>query len=264
MKTAIHFSNFVKMSHGKSLRIQQLNVSEKECLAFYGLPDDFAELLINSMTCAYPPEEGSISIYGKDSRTLSEEMWFEFLGRFGVFASGARLQENASIGENLATVYRTRDPMMNETRLSSSVLKIANLVQLTITDLSKIMSEASQLLRMKARLGRALALHPKLLLLREPTADLSRDVAQKLVPLVRNARRKLKPTIVIFSRDGWLLQELADRVVFLNPESGAIVENSLRGWYHYLLPFLKPTRTKRLELTRDISKYGTKKSTKVL
>ena len=264
MKTVIHFQQTVKMVHGHfSLRIDDLRIYEKESVAFYGLSEDVIEIITNQITCAYAPEEGSVYIHGNDSREITDTSWFDFVGDFGIYSTSTPLQENASIGENIAMIFRIQDSGMDETRLSSAVLKLANLVHLTITDLSKIMNEAASLVRMKARLARALAFHPKIVILREPTEGLSREVAQRLLDLLKRVRRKWRFTLLLFTSDIWFLQEVAERVLFLNPQTGMILENQLRGWYHNVLPFLKPSPVKLLQLSRDILQYGRGKGSRV-
>lgn len=264
MKTAIHFQKTMKMVHGNlGLRIDDLRIYENECVAFYGLREDVVDILTNHITGAYPPDEGNVYIHGTDSREISDASWFDFVGDIGIYTSVAPFLENSSIGENIAMLFRSHDSIMEEPRLSASVLRLANLVHLTITDLSKIMNEATSQLRMKVRLARALAYHPKVVILHEPTEELSREVAQKLMDLLKRTRRKSKYTLLLFTSDIWLLQELAERVLFLNPHSGVILENQIRGWYHSVLPFLKPSPAKLLELSRNILQYGMLTNSKV-
>ncbi len=264
MKTAIHFHQVLKTVRGNPvLRIQNLRILEKQSVCFYGLSHEVQEMITNQITGAYPPEKGTVSIFGRDSRQFAEKFWFEFVGDFGIFASSTPFLENASIGENLASMFRGKQPPIKEPRLSAAVLRMANLVQLTITDLSKIMNEASDLLRMKVRLARSLALHPRILILRDPTALSTSEGSRKLSELLKVARRKLKFTMILFTSDRWLLQEVAERVIFLDSNTGAVVENRLRRWYHYVLPFLKPARASLIQLTRNISKYKSGRSTQV-
>ena len=264
MKTAIHFHHVVKLVRGNPvLRIQDLRIPERQRLSFFGLSHEVEEIITNQITCAYPPEEGTISIFGKDSRKIAEASWFEFLGDFGIYSSSTPFLENASIGENLAAMFRGKEPPIQEPKLSAAVLRMANLVQLTITELSNIMNDAPDILRMKVRLARALALHPRILIVREPTANVSSEIAKKFADLLKMAQRKLKFTMILFTSDRLLIQQVAERVVFLNSETGVVVENRLRRWYHYVLPFLKPARASLVELTRNISKYKSGKNTKV-
>ncbi|HJZ10500.1 MAG TPA: ATP-binding cassette domain-containing protein [Acidobacteriota bacterium] len=254
MRTAIHFQKIIKKFHGMpSLRIEDLRIYERETVAFYGLSQEYNEGIVNQMTGVYPPDEGTIKISGTDYSGFSDEKaWFRYLEDFGIYNAQPVFQEGSSIGENVAMLYRLRNDLIEEPQLSASVLKLANLVQLTITDLSKMMSEAGVSLRMKVRLSRALAYRPKVVILLDPTNELSSDIAVKLVELVKRARRKLRFTLVLFSSDIWFVQQLSDRVIFLSPQDGFFIENQLRGWYHKLFPFLNPSAAQLMQLSRDI------------
>ncbi len=257
MKTAIHFQNTVKTLHGSlAVCIDDLHIYDKECVAFYGLSEEVAEIITHQITGAYSPEEGNVYIYGTNSREISEATWFEYVGNFGIYSSSIPFRERSSIGENIAALFRSQSPSIVEPQLSAAVLHLANLVQLTITDLSYSMGRASSLLRMKARLARSLANKPKLVVFYEPTEELSPDVTRKFLELIRRTRRKLKYTSLLFTSDVRFIQQLADRVLFLNPHNGVLIENQLREWYHNLLPFLQPSPVKLLQLARDILQHG--------
>ncbi len=252
------------MLHGSpAVCIDDLQIYDKECVAFYGLREDIAEIITNQITGAYSPEKGSVYLYGSDSREILDKTWFDYIGHFGIYGAGTPFQENSSVGENIATLFRSQSADMNEPRLSTAVLNMANLVQLTITDLSQTMGEAGSLLRMKVRLARSLAFRPRLVVFYEPTEDLSYGVTRKLAELVRRTRRKLNYTSLIFTSDIRFMQDLADRVLFLNPLTGVVVENHLRGWYHNVLPFLQPSPSRLLQLARDILQFGGVRTTKV-
>ena len=258
MKTAIRFLNTLKIIHGASpVCIHDLQIYEKESVAFYGLTEDIAEVITNQITGAYSPDQGDVYLNGANSREIPDKTWFKYIGSLSIYNSHTPFRENASAGENIAILFRNHSPGMEESQLSASVLRVANLVQLSITDLSRTIADAGSLIRTKVRLARTLAFYPNLVFLFEPTSDLSRGVIQKLEELIRRTRRKLQYTLVIFTSDIRFLQSLADRVVFLNPITGVVVENQLRGWYHNVLPFLQPSSSKLHKLARDILQYGT-------
>ena len=257
MKTAIRFQKTVKHFHGSpAVHIDDLQIYDGECVAFYGLADQTAETIANQITGAISPETGSVYLYGTDTQHISDKKWFDSVGHFGIYNRAIPLHENASVGENIARLFRFQKEPVEEPQLSSAVLNVANLVQLTITDLSRIVYEAGSLLKMKLRLARALAFRPDLVIFFEPTEELTQDVSKKFVDLVRKTRRKHKYTLVLFTSDIRFMQELADRVFFLNPASGVVIENQLREWYHTLLPFLQPSPAKLLNLARNILQYG--------
>lgn len=258
MKTAICFQNVVKKSHGiPMLHIDDLSIAEGESLAFYGLPEEYSELLINLLTGATIPDEGALKILGTDVREINDETeWFQFVENVGIYGTQNSLQEGVSIGENIAALYRVRNDSTEEPQLSASVLALANMVHLTIADLAKLVGEASASLRMKIKLARALAYHPAVLVLTEPTSELAPELFREFVELIRRTRRKLHYTLLFFSSDIWLLEQLSDRVIFLNPASGLFIENQLREWYHRLFSFLSPSPSRLLRLSQDVLQYG--------
>ena len=258
MTIAIHFKKVVKVVRSAPLlRIDDIRIHKGECMAFYGLSKEYSEIITNLMTGASIPDEGSVQLLGTDSREISDDrVWFRFLENFGIFSSKPVFQESASIGENLATLFRIRNDSIEEPQLSACVLHLANLVQLTITDLSKMMSETTPLLRTKVRLARAVVYHPKVVVMCDPTSGLPTDTAQKLYELIRRTRRKLGYTLVFFTSDVWLLRQLAQRVLLLNPQEGSFVENRLRQWYHNLFSFLDPAPAQLLQLSRDIRQHS--------
>ena len=257
MKPAIHFQHTVKMIHGShAVFIDNLKILERECVAFYGLSDDTAQIITRQITAACSPEQGNLFLFDTESRQMNDSSWFQYIGTFAIYSVVAPLKAKASIGENIATLIRSRIPSIEEPQLSAMVLNVANLVQLTITDLSRTISVAGSSLIMKARVARALAFKPRLIIFHEPTRDLSQNLRHKFVELIRRTRRKLKYTALIFTSDVRLLQELADRVLFLNPSTGVVVENQLREWYHNLLPILQPSPSKLLQLARNILQHG--------
>jgi ABC-type methionine transport system ATPase subunit len=249
MKTVVHFQNaFRSLRSGAVIRISDLKIQERESVAFYGLLPEHIETLVNQISGVHELEEGNLTILGKNTRRMDERSWFQFFEKLGIYNSQPVFQESASIGENVASLYRVRNDLMEEPQLSASVLALANLVQLSITDLSKQMSEATPVQRMKVRMSRALAYSPALLIICD-SENAQPEVTSKLAELIRKARRKLKLTLILFSSDLWLIEQLAERVVFLNPNDGQFVENQLRWWYHKLLPFLKPSPAQLLQLS---------------
>ncbi len=258
MRTAIQFHNAVKRIHrNKVLCVESLKIYERESASFYGLPGDYVEGMVKQMTGTFLPDKGSVSVLGTNSREITDEnVWFRLIQNIGIYNTLPLFQESSSIGENIATLYRARNGSLDEHRLSSEVLKLSNLVQLTITDLAKMMSDATPAQRMKVRLSRAIAYRPKMVILCDPTADLPPSVAQQFAGLVKRAKRKLGFTLVLFTSDLWILQRLADRVFFLNPEDGFFIENQLRGWYHKLFPFMDPAPSQLLRLWRDALHYS--------
>src|SRR5687767_12077706 len=137
MKTAIRFQNTVKNLPGvPPVCIDDLHIYDRECVAFYGLPEEIVKTITNEIMVACIPEAGNLYLYGTESRNVPEAVWFHFIEHFGIFTPASTFVESASIGENIARHFRSQNQSMEEPQLSAAVLNLANLVQLTITDLS--------------------------------------------------------------------------------------------------------------------------------
>ena len=150
MKTVIHFQNVRKsIRDGASVTIRDIRIREHESVAFYGLSPEVVELLVQQMTGAAGFGQGRISILGTDVRSVNDQSWFSFMEQIGIYNSRSIFKESASIGENLAAVFRLKSDTSKEPQLSQSVWALAKLLQLTITDLSRNMAEASAPLRIE-------------------------------------------------------------------------------------------------------------------
>src|SRR5438105_6942368 len=221
MKTAVHFQNVLKNFRGfPVLRIDDLRLYERESVAFYGLPLEYSEILTNLMTGVSDPDEGSVEILGLKSDQMDDEQsWFDLFQKIGIYSSQHWFQQGVSIGENVAAFFRHRNEAIEEPQLSAAVLSLSNLVHLSITDLSKMMAEATPVLQMKLRLARALAYLPEVVILVEPTLDMAEDVSRQFTDLLRRTRRKLHYTSIFFTSDVNLMEQMVDRVVFLDPST---------------------------------------------
>jgi ABC-type transporter Mla maintaining outer membrane lipid asymmetry ATPase subunit MlaF len=145
---------------------------------------------------------------------------------------------------------------MEEPNLSAAVLRLANLVQLTIADLSRMMSQSNRMQRLKTRLARALAYHPSVVALCNPTDEMEPETIPLFIDLIKRTRKKLKYTLIIFTSDAFFLEEIANRIIFLDPAEGVFIENRLRGWYHRFFPFLKPSTSQVMQLSMDVAEHN--------
>ncbi|MQS39583.1 ATP-binding cassette domain-containing protein, partial [Streptomyces katsurahamanus] len=73
----------------------------------------------------------------------------------------------------------------------------------------------------RVALGRALARHPSILLLDEPTAGLDPALRDEIAELLRHLARSHRLAVALSCHDGDLVSRLADEVVALSPALGA-------------------------------------------
>ena len=71
-------------------------------------------------------------------------------------------------------------------------------------------------LQRRLEIARALAAHPKLLLLDEPAAGMNNDECRELVELLRSVRQKYDLTILLIEHHMDVIQALCERLYVLN------------------------------------------------
>ena len=68
----------------------------------------------------------------------------------------------------------------------------------------------------KLEIARALAAHPKLILLDEPAAGMNDSETAALTELIRGIRETYKTTIILIEHDMHLMMTLCDRLIVVN------------------------------------------------
>lgn len=153
------------------------------------------------------PTSGSIKVFNKDIKFNREEI----LDRVNFSSPYVNLPTNLKVWENLYTfarLYGIKD-MKKRVREVSKKFEINDLMNKMTSDLS-----TGQLTRLN--LAKAFLNKPEILLLDEPTASLDPDVADKTVKLLKRMQREGKVTILYTSHNMKEVEELCDRVIFIN------------------------------------------------
>jgi ABC-type transporter Mla maintaining outer membrane lipid asymmetry ATPase subunit MlaF len=230
-------------------RIADISLRSGEILAIFGASNSIRDAILHLATGTMRSDEGTVTVLGTDVQSVSDAAWFLLVQNVAILDFGSPLQEGASIGENLAAPYLTREPPLEEPALSEAVLWLSNTVKLRIAELATGAHKAGPALRWKARLGRAIAHRPRILFV------LNAKGPGAMPRILRRAQRRAKLSIVLFTSDEALAADAADRALILNPRSGVCVENRVRGWYHRLLHFLPVSASRRRKLANAIAEY---------
>lgn len=179
------------------LVIRDLTIRASDRFALPDLNTGAAEILINLITGASLPEQGTVRVDGHDTRDIATDTdWLASLDRFGIVTARAVLIGPLPIAANLALpLTLTIDPMSAETRAAVEVL--AERVGLPSSRLDAKASTLTPAEQVRVHLARALAPKPQLVLLEHPTAAI-RDEGERrsLGESLRHATEK--------SATGWL------------------------------------------------------------
>lgn len=159
----------------RPLRIQQLDIREGESVAILGFDQTTAEVLVSVITGAITPDMGEVTVFGQATRDIIDaDAWLQGLDQFGILSERAVLLDQLTAEQNLAVPFSLElDDMSQDLR--QRVGRLAEEVGLDASDLAKGVGVLGPAAQQRVRLGRALALQPRVLLAEHPSASLSGD-----------------------------------------------------------------------------------------
>ena len=157
----------------RPLRIERLEISVGQAVAILGCDQTTAEVLVSLITGAITPDAGEVIVFGQSTRDIVDaEAWLEGLDQFGILSERAVLLDQLTAEQNLAVPFSLElDDMAEDLR--SRVRHLAEEVGLDDNELKASVATLGAAARQRVRLGRALALRPRVLLAEHPNASLN-------------------------------------------------------------------------------------------
>jgi len=216
MPPALELVSIIKEYHGlRPLRVRRLVVSAGEVVALEGLDAAAAEALTNLVTGATVPEQGTVRVLGADTTSIANaDEWLTSLDRFGIVSDRVALVDALTVRQNVAIALTLDlDPLPDE--VNARVAALAAEVGLAPGDLDVPAANAAPAARFRARVARAIALSPRVILGEHPTGSLPRvDVPRAALDFFRLVRaRGLAVLLTTADRE---LSAAADRHLVLD------------------------------------------------
>lgn len=214
----------------RPLRVTGLAIAEAERVAVTGLDSAAAEVFVSLLTGAALPDRGEIRIDGRSTAAIADgDEWLASLDRFGMVSGRAVLLEGLTLGQNLAMPYTLEiDPVPVE--IADRVAALAADCGIAAEWLTQPAGAAPPALRVRSHLARAVALDPRLLILEHPTADLDPSARAPLAADVARVAGGRRLTALILTADAVFAAGCADRVLTLQPATGALTPARKR-WF---------------------------------
>lgn len=177
--------------------------------------------LLRSMIGLMPPQQGSVSYFGKNFWEACEKDRQAMLQSFGVLYQSNALWSSMTIAENIALPleYYT-------TRSKEEIAKIValKLEQVGLPGIEELYPrELSGGMKKRAALARALALNPKIVFFDEPTSGLDPVTTRGMDNLILEINAQLGTTMVIVSHQLASILHVAHRVILLDQEAQGII-----------------------------------------
>jgi ABC-type methionine transport system ATPase subunit len=193
-----------------------------------GLDRAGAEVLVDLITAASLPDSGEIDVFGKSTRSITgSDSWLRELDHFGIVSERAVLLEELTVEQNLAL------PLSLELHelppgVRERVNEIADVVGIAAVELSQPVARLGPPGRLKVRLGRALALEPRILLAEHPNASVPPELVPGLATEFSSLITRRGLTALVLTADQAFARRVSQRVMVLDPASGAL--KSSTGW----------------------------------
>ena len=213
----------------RPLRLEQLTVGEGESVAILGLDAAAAEVLVNLVTGAVLPEAGEIRLFGRSTAAIADAgEWLAAIDRLGIVSARAVLLEQLSIVQNLAMPFTLAiEPPPDDVRQRAEGLGAE--VGLPSELFAQPVAASGEAGKTRVRLGRALALDPRVLLMEHATAALDRSAAAAFGRDARRIAERRGVAIVAATADEGFATAVAHRVLVHDPASGRLAPRR-RGW----------------------------------
>ncbi len=216
MKTKIAIRN-LKKSFGSKVVLDgvDLDIEEKKMLVILGKSGVGKSVLIRIISTLLEPDEGTITIDGKNILNLNEKNRFNLMDKFGFLFQNGALFDSLTIWENIAF------KLINNRGMTRAEAKKIAIQKLEIVDLNDSVAdlypqELSGGMQKRVALARAIACDPEIIFFDEPTTGLDPITAEKINNLMVKTTNITGATAITITHDIRSARMISDRIVFLN------------------------------------------------
>jgi ABC-type transporter Mla maintaining outer membrane lipid asymmetry ATPase subunit MlaF len=212
----------------RPLRVQQLEVRQGQSIALLGFDAAMAEVLVNLITGATLPDAGDVTVLGQPTAAITDgDQWLKTLDRFGLLGERSVLVDQFTVEQNLAIPFSLEIDDLSPP-IKAEVRRLADEVSLSAEDLRQQTATITPAARQRLRLGRALALKPRILLAEHPTASLPPDDAPAFAADISRIVAARGIASVMITADRTFAAAVAEQVLTLEPATGALKPSA--GW----------------------------------
>jgi ABC-type transporter Mla maintaining outer membrane lipid asymmetry ATPase subunit MlaF len=212
----------------RPLRVEQLELHQGESVALMGFDRVAAEVLVNLITGSTLPDSGEVDVFGTPTGAITDpDAWLKAMDQFGLLSERVVLLESFSVEQNLALPLSLELDEMPLT-VRTSVRRLADEVGIAPNQLPGAVAPLDADAQLRVRLGKALALDPRVLLAEHPNVALPPDHLPRFAADLRQIAARRDLTMVVMTADTTFARAVSDRVLTLAPATGVLTAAS--GW----------------------------------
>ena len=211
----------------RPLRIAELDVTPGRSVALVGFDQMMAEVFVDLITGAILPDSGEVIAFGQPTSAIHDPNgWLATLDQFGLLTDRAVLVEQFTVEQNLALPLSiTVEEMSPDVR--ARVADLATEVGLS-NELGRQAGVLAPGARARIRLGRAIALAPKVLVAEHPNATLAAEDASAFAADISRIVETRGIASIVLTADQAFARAVAKEVLVLEPSTGVLTSAS--GW----------------------------------
>jgi len=216
----------------RPLRVQALELKEGASIALMGLDATAAEVLMSLITGATLPDTGDVHVLGRNTASIaSSDEWLTFLEQFGLLSERSVLVDQLTAEQNLAIPFSLDvEALAPDTR--AQVRSLAGELGIGSAELVVPAAQLSPLFKARLKLGRALALNPRVLLAEHPNAMLSADDTPAFAADLSRVVSARRLTMLIVTADQTFASAVAEEVLAIQAATGAVKRaDGWRRWF---------------------------------
>ena len=205
----------IKKSFGDQVVLNSVSfsVNEGESVAIIGRSGTGKSVLIKHLVGLLSPDEGSVSVDGKDLVGMTERQLLGVRQKFGMLFQSAALFDSMSVRDNIAFPLR-RSGLNDVIEIDRRVKEVLGLVELPGVE-KKMPSELSGGMQKRVGLARAIVHRPQIILYDEPTTGLDPVVADSIDQLMMRVRDHYKVTSIVITHDMRCARRMGQRIIYL-------------------------------------------------
>ena len=214
-EAVIEIQNLVKaFGDQEVLKGISLQLFQGENLVVLGKSGSGKSVLIKCIIGLLQPDSGSIRVFGKEIKDLTERELNEMRQKIGfLFQSGA-LYDSMTVQQNLAFPLKRILKGLSTKETDDKIKEV--LANVGLSDaLYKMPSQLSGGMRKRISLARTIVVNPSIMLYDEPTTGLDPITSDEISELINSVREKYKTSSIIITHDIKCARKTANRVIMI-------------------------------------------------
>jgi ABC-type transporter Mla maintaining outer membrane lipid asymmetry ATPase subunit MlaF len=215
----------------RPLRLQRLALLPGESMAILGFDQAMAEVFVNLATGASLPDSGAVEVFGRPTSAIADSAeWLTFVDRFGIVSERAVMLEQLTVVQNLALPFTLdiEPPSDSARRRAMSLAREVGLLEDVWDSAVSALPGAG---RAAARLARALALDPAILLLEHPTASVDREDVTALGRRFRAVAAARGVAALALTADEMFAAAFSSTALRLDAANGRLTARRAKSWF---------------------------------